>query len=86
MPPKQNQVKADPATEAANRIKEVKDKLEKNMVDKTKFEEAKSEWTKLEKHVDHRSNKLKDFSVSAIESLKQAEEEFAKINQSLQEL
>jgi outer membrane protease len=86
MPPKQNQVKADPATEAANRIKEVKDKLEKNMVDKTKFEEAKSEWTKLENHVDHRINKLNDFSVSAIKSLKQAEEEFTKINQSLQEL
>ena len=86
MPPKQNQVKADPATEASNRIKEIKEKLETKMVDKDKFHEAKTSWTKLETECDHRINKLNDFSVSVIKNLNQAEEEFVKLNLTLQEI
>ena len=70
MPPKQNQVKADPSTEALERIREIKEKLESKMVDKTKFEEAKTSWTKLETACDDRINKLNDFSVSVIKNLK----------------
>ena len=56
------------------------------MVDKDKFHEAKTSWTKLETECDHRINKLNDFSVSVIKNLKQAEEEFVKLNLTLQEI
>jgi hypothetical protein len=72
MPPKQNTVTADLATEAAKRVGEITEKLETKMVDKKKFEEAKTSWTKLETECDHRINKLNDFSVSVIKNLNAA--------------
>jgi len=56
------------------------------MVNNTKFEEAKSSWSKLEKACDDRINKLNNFSVTVVQNLKQAEEEFILLNQALQEL
>ena len=72
MPPKQNTVTADLATEAAKRVGEITEKLETKMVDKKKFEEAKTSWTKLETECDHRINKLNNFSVSVIQNLNAA--------------
>lgn len=72
MPPKQNTVTADLATEAAKRVGEITEKLETKMVDKKKFEEAKTSWTKLETECDHRINILNNFSVSVIQNLNAA--------------
>ncbi len=65
------------------RRSEIVKKLKENMVGAEKFSEAKTQWTQLEKACDDRILRLNDFSVSVIKNLKQAEDEFTKLNAQL---